>query len=939
MILYDASANELVIPIGLTPPIFDELLTLQEKDEYIEQNGQYDIVPDSSFNGLSVVHLEVDVPTVVYNQDASLDITENGQYSLTYDSSHSGLGQVTVDVNVPVTTVEVQDEISVEINENGTHTIFPDLGYDALGRAYVDVSVNLATQSITVDPLDHTETYTPDPGYVAFDSVTVNAVDLERKIVDCSTHQQIVEPDSGVGLDYVIINPYVLDNKTVDASINPVMVKSDADGLKSVTVNAVRANIDPNIIPENIKIGVEILGVEGTMTGGDLQDKTVDSSTAEQIITNDSSYYGLSSVTINPYILDTSTLNVQENGNYTVTSAADGLSRVDVSVNIDTSSYYDAGYEDGSVDGYNRGYEEGEIEGYGNGYSLGRVDGIAEQKGKLTSVTFTQNGTYTRENGWNHVDVSVNNVNNQAKTVDSSTVEQIVTPDASHTGLSQVTVNPYTLETQSVVYDGNGSYTIESTTADGLSRVDVSVNLDLNSVYERGYRNALIDSPDILLSYLENDGSIYFDTGIPGASDTTIEIRFHNTYINSANYFLAQADQYGDKGYPIIGNARGDGYYGGGIAISSPCVYGNTCYQLLYANSYTPDNGVDVFSGYDTNIGRDHVVVAGLDASTISWKSQFIVDGSVYSKPWQSTGQRFTDNLYIFANNDGANNKITYCLPNTRIDYVKIWNTGNLVRFFVPVLHNVNNTYHACFYDKVTNTYIYKQGSGSVKYDVDFMQNHVYMLDYIYDNQENNVNDIAYDTGIRIQNGLSIDAKFNAGNSIANGVINDQVIVGYRYSGSYKTGIICPDKGYEDPTSIFHVGYRVPQTTGSPLISDSADASFGINYRVSANLNQYSGARQLWVNDTSTQTEYVDEANILYSYNMYLFGNPDLTWGPYKNTRLYYACIANPDRTANTSFIPVLVSGQPYFYDLNSKRYIRQPANVEWPGYKVLSME
>ena len=49
------------------------------------------------------------------------------------------------------------------------------------------------------------------------------------------------------------------------------------------------------------------------------------------------------------------------------------------------------------------GYQDGYAEGVDDGYE----DGATEQKAKLTSVTFKDNGTYTREDGWNEVIVEV----------------------------------------------------------------------------------------------------------------------------------------------------------------------------------------------------------------------------------------------------------------------------------------------------------------------------------------------------------------------------------------------------------------------------------------------------------------------------------------------------------------------------------------------------
>lgn len=65
-----------------------------------------------------------------------------------------------------------------------------------------------------------------------------SSLNLETKAVQPSTVQQIIEPSPGF------------------------------DGLESVTVEAVDSNIDTNIIPENIREGVEVLGVVGTLTSG-----------------------------------------------------------------------------------------------------------------------------------------------------------------------------------------------------------------------------------------------------------------------------------------------------------------------------------------------------------------------------------------------------------------------------------------------------------------------------------------------------------------------------------------------------------------------------------------------------------------------------------------------------------------------------------------------
>ena len=68
---------------------------------------------------------------------------------------------------------------------------------------------------------------------------------------------------------------------------------------------------------------------------------------------------------------------------------------------------YNNGYSEGETKGYNNGYTAGNTDGYTDGYADGVDDGAADQKALLESIEFTENGTYTKEDGWNEVVVKV----------------------------------------------------------------------------------------------------------------------------------------------------------------------------------------------------------------------------------------------------------------------------------------------------------------------------------------------------------------------------------------------------------------------------------------------------------------------------------------------------------------------------------------------------
>ena len=313
-----------------------------------------------------------------------------------------------------------------------------------LGPNFQEGYEKIHNQNKTVDSSTVSQIVYPDSGFTGLGSVTVNPYELDAKTVDSSTEMQVVTSDKD-GLYHVVVNPYrldavtidssteyqtisgayseitvnpyVLDEKTVDSSTNPQVITSDEDGLRQVTIR-------PYV----------------------LSPLEVDSSTARQEI---SGQYG--TVTVNPYVLDSSNAVITENGDYAFESSADGLSRVDVSVNFDTQPYYD--------------------EGYSAGEGAGISEGIAQQKAKLDKTTFISNGTYTREDGWNEVTVDTPVINNQDKVVDPSTNTQIITFDSGYTGIGQLTLNPYTLDEKTV--DSSTNPQVITSDEDGLRQVNI----------------------------------------------------------------------------------------------------------------------------------------------------------------------------------------------------------------------------------------------------------------------------------------------------------------------------------------------------------------------------------------------------------------------------------------------------------------------------------
>lgn len=152
-------------------------------------------------------------------------------------------------------------------HSNGNINIPSDLRY---GTVTVDVPSDINNQNKTVNPSTSSQSISADSGYSGLGTVTVNAV-------TSSIDQNIAAGNikSGVSILGVTGNydPQPdLQAKTVNPSTSQQTVTPDQgkDGLSSVTVTAVTAAIDANIVAENILDGVTILGVTGSDLGYDV---------------------------------------------------------------------------------------------------------------------------------------------------------------------------------------------------------------------------------------------------------------------------------------------------------------------------------------------------------------------------------------------------------------------------------------------------------------------------------------------------------------------------------------------------------------------------------------------------------------------------------------------------------------------------------------------
>ena len=109
---------------------------VQEKEISITENGEYEVLPDAGYEGISRMNINVEIPFPL--EEKEVNITENeSTTTIAIGEGYSGMSKVTVNVEIPFPL----EEKEVNITENGGDEILPDTGYKGISR--VNVNVNL----------------------------------------------------------------------------------------------------------------------------------------------------------------------------------------------------------------------------------------------------------------------------------------------------------------------------------------------------------------------------------------------------------------------------------------------------------------------------------------------------------------------------------------------------------------------------------------------------------------------------------------------------------------------------------------------------------------------------------------------------------------------------------------------------------------------------
>ena len=327
---------------------------------------------------------------------------------------------------------------------------------------------------------------------------------------------------------------------------------------------------------------------------------------------------------------------------------------------------------------------------YWEGFEDGYESGETHQKNLLTSVTFTENGEYERENGWSAVTVDVpqtgSTVRLEEKTVVISADTTNVTPSSGYDGMSAVTIDASDYAQQNydngfddgftdgyssgstdereklsaVTFTANTAVTISD---GGYSGITVNVpqtghtDQELEEAYESGHTEGMEDQKALLSSTAFTENGSYSREN--GWSGVTVNIDTASTYNSgyTSGYTDGQ-DNIIDTFSAMTATTNGQ--------------YGSSAHPLSAITVEVPQTG--------TSIPLSSITFTANTSVTVSDKAFTAITVNVP----QSGGSGINYIEYIGINN-----------PNRNTCYFELGNTGTGLDSKIVIEHSTLSTENA----------------------------------------------------------------------------------------------------------------------------------------------------------------------------------------------------------------------------------------------------
>lgn len=398
----------------------------------------------------------------------------------------------------------------INITTNGNYT--PGDGYTGFNVVRVQVPDPTLT-SVTVNPSTQEQTITPDQNVDGFNEVIVTPVTAS---IDANIVAGNIKKDVTI-LGVTGTFEYVSDDITITPSTLTQVITPVHDGYGTITVQPVTADIDADIIAGNIRQGVNILGVTGTIVESHEQSVTC---TENGTYYPDEHFTGFSEVIVDVGVQHTP-LNITpstQRQEYTAATRYEGYSPIIVNP---VTAMIDSNIKPINIR---------------QGVSILGVTGSLIESKEEPSITLTQNGTYRPQypyTGFSEVVVDINTVNNQDITLTQDGTYQ---PEAPYTGFGTVTVNTTgMLHSKTVTVDANTDTTFTIYPDQGYVGMP-SVTVDMSWIESQLQSLNAGDTeltPDLQNKTVTQAGTYTCDNGYDGLGTVTVNLDWVDNQIAS----------------------------------------------------------------------------------------------------------------------------------------------------------------------------------------------------------------------------------------------------------------------------------------------------------------------------------------------------------------------------------------------------------------------
>lgn len=292
----------------LAPKVLEVKGKLQTKTTKASESSDVIVNPDTGFDGMSQVTVSKIVASDINNLEASN--IKRGTTILGVEGTFGPTSQVknavpstSAQVIVPDEGIEfmsavnlaaVTSAIDTDIKSENIKSGIDILG--VMGTFAGDINIQ---ENKDIEPKTIQQEVLADDGFDAMAKVTVSAVDSS---IDSNIQPTNIRKGVSILSVEGSYEPEPNQEKRVSASTGDVIVTPDDGfgGLSKVTVNAVTSSIDSDIKPENIKTGVNILGVSGNLPEFIPESIIINPTTEQQIITPTPGKTAITSITVDP---------------------------------------------------------------------------------------------------------------------------------------------------------------------------------------------------------------------------------------------------------------------------------------------------------------------------------------------------------------------------------------------------------------------------------------------------------------------------------------------------------------------------------------------------------------------------------------------------------------------------------------------------------------